>query len=71
MKVIIEQKPVDDIDFDDVNWGVDATFYTNEEANATSCIYMFARAMQLEGYLKKSIIDAMENWLSEYKEVDE
>lgn len=71
MKVIVEQKPIDDPNFDDLGWGMDATFYVAEEANATSCIYMFARAMQLEGYLKTSIIDAMENWISEYKEVDE
>ena len=66
MKVIVEQKPVDDIDFDDLQWGVDATFYTDEEANATSCIYMFAKVMELEGYVQKSIADAMKNWLSEY-----
>lgn len=68
MKVIVEQKPTFDIDFDDMNWGVDATFYTDEEANATSCIYMFARVMELEGYAQTSIIEAMETWLSEHKE---
>lgn len=68
MKVIIEQKPVEDEYFNDLQWGVDATFYTYEEANATSCIYMFAKVMQLEGYAQTSIIEAMETWLSEYKE---
>lgn len=66
MKVIVEQKPIED--FDEFQWGVDATFYTGEDADATNCIYMFARAMQLEGYAQKSIADAMKNWLAEYDE---
>lgn len=67
MKIYVTKTPVeyDEISYDD-NWACEATFETNNESNSDSCVAMFCKVMQLEGYADVSIASSMLGWMYEH-----
>lgn len=61
MKILIKRDAVYDQDFKDMNFELESVLETNDEADATEVTYMFLKAMEIEGYYKGSILNAMYN----------
>ena len=59
MKITINHEPIYDDIFRDSNYKLDCILETNEEADCTETLYMCLKAMLIEGYQLKSILQAM------------
>lgn len=61
MKIIIKKDAIYDEDFKDMNFTVDSVLETSDEADATEVVYMFLKAMEIEGFYKASVLNAFYN----------
>ena len=61
MKIIIKRDAIDDEVFKNLNFTLDSVLEISDEANATEVVYMFLKAMDIEGFLKESVLNAFYN----------